>query len=315
MRLCAFLLALSALPVSGADKDFNGRWNIEVPKEARKRVWWLEVSGAGTSTVKGRFVGAPGGDMNDIGEIGVTNGELRFAFQKPYGRKGGVNQKGVYTAKLANGELRGKFTIEGNAAAELEFIGHRAPVLKDSGNGKWKEGKPVNLFNGKDLSGWKAMIPGQELGWTVKEGIMVNQAGTNNLVSEQKFWNFKLHAEFRIGKGSNGGFGLRGRYEVQIVDDFGKEPDTHGSGALYSRIKPAKNASKAPGEWNAYDVTLIGRQVTVVVNGETVINKGQVEGLTAMAHDWNEAVAGAISVQGDHGQVEIRQLTITPLEQ
>ncbi len=315
MRLYAFLLAMSAVSLVGADGDFDGRWNIEVPKEARKRVWWLEVTGAGTGQVKGRFVGSPGGDMNDIPEIAVKDGELRFAFNKAYSRKGGPNQKGVYTAKVVKGELIGKFMVEGKAATELMFTGHRAPAIKDKDNGKWKAGKPVALFNGKDLAGWSPMIPGQALGWAVKDGIMVNQARTNNLVSDHKFWNFKLHAEFRIGKGSNGGFGLRGRYEIQIVDDFGDAPDTHGTGALYSRIKPSKNASKAPGEWNIYDVTLIGRQVTVVVNGETVIKKGEVEGLTAMAHDWNEALPGPISVQGDHGQVEIRKLVITPLVQ
>ena len=303
MRL--FLLFLT-LPLFAADKDFNGRWNIEVPKEPRHRVWWLEVSGAGTPGIKGRFVGSPGGDMNDIPEIAVKNNTLEFVFTRP-------NYKGIYKATLTKGLLQGNFTVGGNPKSELTWTGHRAPVLKDKDDGKWKEGTPVDLFNGNDLQGWSAMVSGQDLGWQVKDGIMGNKASSNNLVSAQKFWNFKLHCEFRIGKDSNGGFGLRGRYEIQVIDDFGQPPDTHGTGALYSRTAASKNASRAPGEWNTYDVTLIGRQVTVIVNGEKVIDKGEVEGLTAMAHDWNEAVPGPISVQGDHGPVEIRKLVITPL--
>ena len=303
MRL---LLLFLTLPLFAADKDFNGRWNIEVPKEPRHRVWWLEVSGAGTPGIKGRFVGSPGGDMNDIPEIAVKNNTLEFVFTRP-------NYKGIYKATLIKGLLQGNFTVGGNPKSELTWTGHRAPVLKDKDDGKWKEGKPVDLFNGNDLQGWSAMVSGQDLGWQVKEGIMGNKASSNNLVSAQKFWNFKLHCEFRIGKDSNGGFGLRGRYEIQVIDDFGQPPDTHGTGALYSRTAASKNASRAPGEWNTYDVTLIGRQVTVIVNGEKVIDKGEVEGLTAMAHDWNEAVPGPISVQGDHGPVEVRKLVITPL--
>ena len=309
MRLFFLAILLMTVSVFGGDKDFNGRWNIEVPKEPRHRAWWLEVSGAGTPKIKGRFVGSPGGDMKDIPGISLESGTLKFVFSTA----GKQPFKGTWTARYENGLLHGNYQVEGKPNAALTWTGHRAPVLKEKDDGKWKNGKTVDLFNGKDLSGWSAMVAGQDLGWEVKNGIMMNQAHSNNLVSAQQFWNFKLHCEFRIGKDSNGGFGLRGRYEVQVLDDFGKEPDTHGTGALYGRIKPLKNAAKAPGEWNVYDITLIGRQVTVVVNGEKVIDKGEVEGLTAMAHDWNEALPGPISVQGDHGAVEIRKLTITPL--
>ncbi|MBS1833399.1 MAG: DUF1080 domain-containing protein, partial [Acidobacteria bacterium] len=135
----------------------------------------------------------------------------------------------------------------------------------------------------------------------------------NNLVSDEKFWNFELHAEIQLGKDSNAGLGLRGRYEVQVLEDFGKPADTHGNGALYSRILPASNASKAPGEWQTYDIRLVGRTVTVILNGVKVIDRKEIVGLTAMAHDADEALPGPISVQGDHGAVEFRKLTVTPL--
>ena len=316
-NLIPFFLLCSA--AFCADGQFNGRWDIKVDNESRSRVWWLEVNGAGTPKLSGRFVGAPGGDMNDVPEMTIKDGQLRFVFERGYvgtrGAKGakGATQRGVYTAKLVGDKLVGQFFVEGKEGTKQTWTGVRAPVIKDKDDGSWKEGKPVKLFNGKDLTGWVPMIAGKEIGWKVEGGILKNVAGANNLVSAQKFWNYKLHVEFRLGEHTNGGIGLRGRYEVQILEDFGKPAGTHSAGALYSRIAPSENASKPAGEWQTYDIRLVGRTVTIVVNGKTVINKGEIEGLTAIASDCDEALPGPISVQGDHGPVEIRDLTLTPL--
>lgn len=298
----------------GADADFNGRWDIDVKNESRRRAWWLEVSGAETKTPHGKFISALGGDLNVIKDLTITNGVLRFTFDRPANRKTSEPAaKLVYEAQITNGELVGEHTIAGRRDFKLVFHGKRAPVIAEKDDASWKKGRVVELFNGKDLSNWSAMVPGKELGWGVTNAIMHNKAGANNLVSAEKFWNFELHCEFKIGEGSNGGLGLRGRYEVQILDDYGKPVNTHGAAALYSRVAPRVNASKKPGEWQVYDIRLVGRQLTVVHNGEKVLDKVEVEGLTAMAHDWNEAVPGPISVQGDHGPVEIRKLTVTEL--
>ena len=308
--LLYLLVSIAAL---AADSDFNGRWDIKVENEARRRAWWLEVNGAGSPSPTGKFISALNGDLNVIQNLSVKNGVLTFSFQSPGDQKKGTPPaKLIYTARIVNGELRGEHTVEGRNT-KLAFTGKRAPAIAEKDDGSWKKGKPVELFNGKDLKNWSAMVPGKELGWTVENGIMKNVAGANNLVSSETFWNFELHCEFKIGAHSNGGIGLRGRYEIQIIDDFGKPPDSHGTGALYSRIKPSTNASKTPGEWQTYDIRLVGRTVTVIVNGQKVIDKGEVEGLTAMAHDWDESKPGPISIQGDHGPVEIRKLTITPL--
>ena len=112
---------------------------------------------------------------------------------------------------------------------------------------------------------------------------------------------------------SNSGIGLRGRYEVQILDDFGKPANSHGNGGLYGRFTPAVNASKPPGEWQTMDIRLIGRVVTVTLNGRKIIDKAVIQGLTAIAHDCDEALPGPISIQGDHGAVEFRKLTLTKL--
>lgn len=313
MRLL-FLLTVCAASLLAADADVNGRWNIRVPNEARARAWWLDVSGAGTPQVRGKFVGAPGGQLDDIPEIAVRNGELRFVFTRKYrvpNEKNSPERQGVYTAKVVNGRLEGTFTLAGQPPQP--WTGTRAPIIKDRDDNTWKPGSPVALFNGKDLSGWSAMVPGQPLGWTVKDGIMTNVAGANNLTSDRRFWNFILTAEYRYGPHSNSGIGLRGRYEVQIYDDHGKPADVHGNGALYSRKAADVNASKAAGEWQTMEIRLVGRQLSVTLNGKKIHDKVEVDGLTAMANDPNEAEPGPITIQGNHGSVEFRKLVVVPL--
>jgi hypothetical protein len=309
MRTLLTFLLLSASAIA-ADKDFNGRWDIKV---SDGRVWWLEVNGAGTSKASGSFVTAFDGDRNEIPQFIIKDGRLRFEFSRPPGPNRPEPQHFIYTARLVGDKLEGEFQSVGATGKKLTWTGVRAPVINDKEDGSWKPAKPVKLFNGKDLTGWLPMVAGKELGWKVEGGIMKNVAGANNLISQQKFFNFKLHVEFRLGAHTNSGIGLRDRYEIQILEDYGRPPNTHSSGALYSRVAPSENASKPPGEWQTYDITLIGRWLTLVFNGKTVLNKVEVEGLTAIAHDCDEALPGPLSVQGDHGPVEIRDMTLTPL--
>ena len=311
--LCSFLLAAASL--LAGDKDFSGRWNIDVQNEARSRVWWLEITGAGTKKIAGRFVGAPGGDMDSIPAPTLDGGELRFTFDRKY-RFGAKNRwdtvrPGVYTARLRDGKLLGTFSLDGNVV--YQWAGHRAPIIRDTDDGSWKEGKPLELMNGRNLDAWTAMVAGQELGWKVADGITGNVAGANNLLSKEKFWNFIVKAEYRLGAKTNGGIGLRGRYEVQILEDHGQEQNTHSHGALYSRIQPAMNASKPAGEWQEVEIRLVGRWVTVKLNGQTTVPKSEIEGLTAIAGNADESSAGPFIVQGDHGAVEFRRFTVVPL--
>jgi hypothetical protein len=307
MRLILFVLVAAAWGLAG-DADFNGRWDISVPKEPRARSWWLEVSGAGTAQIKGSFVGFPGGNTDAIPQIDLQNGVLHFSADRVQG-KNKVHLE--YTAKLENGRLIGEMH---NGKTSLDWTGVRAPEINEHDDGSWNEEKPIALFNGKDLSGWHGQVPGQALGWTVENGALSNQPSANNLVSDRKFWNFKIHVEFKVSHDTNSGIGLRARYEVQILDDFGQPPDTHGNGALYSRILPTMNASKPPGEWQSYDIRLVGRDVTVVLNDHKVIDRKHIDGLTAIAMDPNEGEPGPIILQGDHRHVEIRKVILTPLE-
>ena len=309
MRTLFGVLLLSAMPSLAADSDFNGRWDLTTV--SRPRAWWVELNGVGSPNPSGKFVSAYGGDMNTIGTVVVENGELRFTIANP-----GRNAKGpapVYRARLVNGKLEGTLETPGSSAEPVKWTGVRAPVIADKDDGSWKEGKPIELFNGKDLSGWKALNPAVEMKWSYKDGILRNAPPTTDLVSEQKFWNFKLHVDFRIVEHSNSGIGLRGRYEIQILEDYGKPPNSHSAGALYSRIPPSVNASKPAGEWQSYDIRLVGRTLSVIHNGIKVLDNVQVDGLTAIANNSDEGEPGPFIIQGDHSYVEIKSFLVTPL--
>jgi hypothetical protein len=298
-----FLLCLAAaITLTAAPKDFNGRWNLNVDKEPRGRVWWLEVTGAGSPALAGRFVGAPGGQMDKIPTIAIEGKELKWAFERQ-------GKKLTYVATLDKGVLVGRQSIDGTPA--LTFRGQRAPEIRDKEGSQWKPGKTEDLL--KTLSAWTPTFPNRPLEWTLEGGVLKNKSKASDIKTLEKYWNFELHAEFRYEKGSNSGIGLRGRYEVQIQDTYSEPLSGHSLGAIYSRIVPASNAANPPGEWQEIDVRLVGRTVTVKLNGKTIIDKQEIEGFTAMAFDGDESMPGPIALQGDHGIVEFRKLTLTPL--
>jgi hypothetical protein len=304
-------MLLLAGAVFAADQDFNGRWDLTTTQRPRPRAMWLELTGMGTPNPSGKFVSDYNGDMNKVDTIAVENGELRFSFNRP-DRNGQKTPSSVYRARLVNGKLDGAIESPGGGQP-VKFIGVRAPEINEQDDGTWKRGKPIELFNGKDLSGWKALNPDAQMKWSVVDGVLRNAPPTTDIISEQTFWNFELHVDFRIVEHSNSGIGLRGRYEIQILEDYGRPPNTHGAAALYARVPPSVNASKPAGEWQSYDIRLVGRTVTVTHNGTKVLDKVHVDGLTAIANNADEAEPGPFIVQGDHSYVEIKKFTVTPL--
>ncbi|HXJ41353.1 MAG TPA: DUF1080 domain-containing protein [Bryobacteraceae bacterium] len=299
----SFLFAFSVGLACAADVNFNGKWDLLLLSANADKAWWLEVSGAGTPEIKGRFIGFPGGDLNDIKDLKIVDDELRFWFENSAGRR-------EYFAKFTNGQLQGQMT---GAGGPIPFTGYRAPVIRDHDDGTWLQAEPIRLFNGKDLAGWTGFGPAQELGWVVENGILKSTGKARNLVTTSKYWNYVLRVEYNVAQNSNSGIGLRGRYEVQILDDFGKPPQSHGNGALYSRIAPPVNASRKAGEWQTAEIRLVGRDVSITLNNKPLINKQKIEGLTAIAIDPFEGLPGVIELQGDHGAVEFRSIVLTPL--
>jgi 3-keto-disaccharide hydrolase len=312
MRLNILFLACACGVAFGANARFNGYWDITVHDDKHPRAWWLKIEGADTDTPKGEFISAFAGDLNKIEEISIVENELVFGFRP----KGSATEPGprhlVYRAHLVGEKLEGTFENEGQSRPIVKWTGVRAPVIKDKDDGSWRDGETIELFNGKDLSGWHALESDREFKWSVHDGVLTGPGRGANIITDRKFWNFKLHVEYKIPPQSNSGIGLRARYEVQIRDTDPKQ-DAHSNGALYSRIPPRVNATKPAEEWQTYDIRLVGREVTVVLNGQTIIDKGIIEGLTAMATDPNEGEPGALSLQGDHGAVEFRSIRLTTL--
>jgi hypothetical protein len=283
-----------------------GRWDLTVKSTGETYPSWLEVRRSGYETLVGSFVGRFGSSRPISRVEAEKSGQLRFTIPPQWEKP----QKDL----TFEGRLVGPNELEGEVIDEngrrLTWTGQRAPALKRDHAPKW--GDPIDLFNGKDLSGWKARSTETKNGWVVKDGLLANETPGNDLLTEQKFTDFQVHAEFRYPKGSNSGIYLRGRYEVQIEDNYGEEPESHKIGGVYGFLTPSINATKKPGEWQTMDITLVGRVVTVVFNGERVIDRQTIPGITGGALDSDEGSPGPLMVQGDHGPIEFRKITLTP---
>lgn len=309
-RFCVLLVCAVCTALAG-DEAFNGRWIIQPLGDNNGRVLWLEINGAGSGSITGAMVGGgPGGQLDQIRDARIQRGQLQFRLERSLGPRRETLVKTPVFAALDGGRLHG---VAVRQRGPLLWVGERAPVISDRDDGSWNQGDQIDLFNGSGIEGWKTLRPGREEGWYAEGGALKNRRRADVLVSDAMFWNFRLQVEYLVHPGMNGGIGLRGRYEIQLLDDHGKPPSDHGNGALYGRIAPSSNASRPAGEWQTLDVRLVGREVTVVLNGVKTIDRAVIEGFTAMASDWREDMPGPITLQGDHGAIEFRKISLTPL--
>jgi hypothetical protein len=291
-------------PAAAADAPIVGRWDLTVHGSDGDYPSWLEVRLSGRSTLVGSFVGHFG-SARPISRVQFDGKRVTFTVPPQWERRP-VDL--VFEGTLDGDALRGETTDDAGKKATWE--GRRAPALKREHEPKW--GTPIELFDGKSLAGWKPRSTAVKNGWVARDGLLVNATPGNDLTTERTFTDFKLATEFRYPKGSNSGVYLRGRYEVQIEDNFGQEPDSHKIGGVYGFLTPSVNAGKKPGEWQTLEVTLVGRVVTVVLNGERVIDRQTIPGITGGAIDSKEGEPGPVLLQGDHGPIEFRKVTITP---
>jgi len=261
---------------------------------------WLEVKLSGFSTLVGRYVGYEG-SARPIAEVHYNpeNGKYHFTIPPQW-----MDIEDLYFEfTLEDDKLTGYQMLDGH---KLEWTGVRAPGLKREKPPVW--GNPKNLLD-DNLSRW--IIPENSM-FRMVEGVLVNKEAGGNLVSNEKFNDFKLSIEFRYPEGSNSGIYLRGRHEVQIEDSPANKTSKVSIGGIYGFIEPAVYAAKKPGEWQTYEITLVGRHVTIVHNGIEVISNRQIPGITGGSLDSNEGEPGPIMIQGDHGPVEFRKFVITP---
>ena len=308
----SLLATALASTVSAQDaKEFLGRWDMTVTP-ATGKAWpqWMELTESG-GTITGKLqprggawkpiVGAKidaGKLIVDVGPAGPA-GELTWELTSPS------------AGKIAGVEKRGEAT--GPALA-----GVKAPSLDRPMPKKWTKPRPI--FDGKDLDGWEPIGTVDNNKWIARDGELVNDnpevpgqkmRPAANIMTTEKFQDFKLHIEVNCPEGGNSGIYLRGRYELQVGTEGGKLP-SHEMGAIYSWYPPPAGAENNLGKWTAYDVTLVGRHVTVLRDGKMYHDNVEIPGPTGGALDSNEAEPGPFYLQGDHhGVIMYRNITIS----
>ena len=326
-RYLPLALALfgAAAPVFAADdaKPFIGNFALTIPGGG---AGWL-----GITEKDGKLAGSilwGGGSVLPVSSVTV-DGDTLVVTRVNESKKKDATGKSVVSrdtetikAKLDGDKLAltTEHDRDGKVGGKSAFTGKRIPPVGPAPDlSKVKFGDPIKLFNGTDLAGWKTM--GAPSGWGVKDGLMINEAPQEpgkhksyaNIRTEQEFEDFNLTLEFRVPKGGNSGVYLRGIYEVQVADSFGTKNDPHNCGALYSRILPSENACKPAGEWQTYDITLLERHLTVILNSKKIIDNQAMLGCTGGALWSDEFRPGPLYLQGDHTSIEYRNIVLRPV--
>jgi hypothetical protein len=294
---------INANSVSGG--DLVGRWDLTVMEDGKERASWLEIEVSGFKTLVGRFV-ASGGSARPVSKVILENNKFSFSIPPQWEN---VEKDMVLEGEPTAEGIKG--VIHSSSGQDLPFTGVKAPLLTEKKTVQWK--KPIQLLNGKDLTGWK--VDGEKNQWIVENGELISPHSGSNIITKEKFRDFKLHIEFKYKKASNSGVYLRGRYETQIIDNaLTEHPSSHLFGGIYGYLVPSEMAALGPDKWQSFDITLIGRMVTVVANGKTIICNQEIPGITGGALDSKEGEPGPIYLQGDHGPVTFRNIVLTPGE-
>lgn len=284
--------------------DFLGRWDLTLKAPDREYPSWLELREE-NGQLKAQMVGR-WGNARPLPSAELSNGRLKFVSPK--------EEEESKTDLVFEGSLNGEIlsgSLNGPDGKTWQWTGRRAPALKRASAPKWAAS--IALFNGKDLTGWHEDKPGASPAWKVENGALITPGNGPELINDSKFEDFKLHVEFNSGPESNSGVYLRGRYEVQIETDSVAEPPSHHTGGVYGFLAPAPELPRKPAEWQTYDITFIGRMVTIVQNGKTIIDNKEIPGITGGALDSHEELPGPIYLQGsEKGHVLFRSIVLTP---
>jgi hypothetical protein len=282
---------------------FAGRWDLTQGEESDSFPSWLELIETAEGWT-GRYVGI-WGSARPVPNIAIDGENLEFSLPNQYE---GYTVPMVFKGQLAGDSLVG--TTNAQDGSVRPWKGVRAPDMVRSGE-PVEEGT-INLI-GSGLEGWKVRWPATDNNWVEEGGALVNKATGTDILTEALFDDFKLVAEYSYPTGSNSGIYLRGRYEFQVLDDYGQEPSLGSSGAIYGFFVPLVNAVKPFGEVNRVEITLRGRRLTAVLNGQLIHDDVEIPGITGGAADSDEGAPGPILLQGDHGPVTFHKVELTRL--
>jgi hypothetical protein len=321
---CAARAANAAAP--DAAKPFLGSWALTIPGGA---AGWLGVTEKDGQLKADLLWG--GGSVLPLTTAKMDGDRLvltrvnQFPKKSAAGKNATVTMTQTITARVS-GDVIDLTTVTTDAAGKRgrqeSFSGKRTPPLPPAPDlSKVKFGPPIVLFNGKDLTGWKVIATKNPSGWCVENGLLVNHAPQEpgkhkayaNLRTDQEFEDFNLTLETRVPKDGNSGIYLRGIYEVQVFDSYGKPLDCHNMGAVYSRICPTAAVEKPAGQWQTFDITFVDRHVTVILNGTKIIDNQPLLGCTGGALWSDQLRPGPIYLQGDHTSIEYRDIVLRPV--
>lgn len=327
IRLAGSLALFNACFVFGAGNPFAGAWELTVPGG---HAGWLgveEKSGRLHAGMMWAF-----GSVEPVASASVENDHLvitrnhQYEMKDASGKKVGKTRVETITARLEGDKMlltSLKPAQDGMKEERQQFAGRRSPPMPPAPNLKEVQfGEPIRIFNGTDLAGWRLIETEAVNGWSARNGLLVNDAvqeegkprkSYGNLRTEAEFEDFNLKLEARVQQGGNSGIYLRGIYEVQVADSYGQPPESHRIGAIYSRITPTSNPANPPGEWQSFDITLVDRHVTVILNGQTIIANQPLLGCTGGALWSDVSRPGPIYFQGDHTGVEYRNIVLRPV--
>jgi len=321
-----FLFAFSPVQKTETSEEnpYLGRWALHLPDGAG----WLEVRD------EGDYLDADilwyGGSVVPVNHIYKHEGKLflnQLAWRSAQ-RENGRKHRPVYQMVLegSGDELIGKMVQpdpNGHGAKTTVFLATRIPDLPAAPNlANLKYGKAIKLLDENSTDGWRLVDPNSKSAWSVEKGVLMNKPVQHkgekhiyygNLQTNDTFEDFNLSLKVNVPEGNNSGIYLRGIYEIQVFDSYGKKKDSHHMGALYSRITPTESAERKPGKWQDFDITLCDRHLTVILNGTTIIDNQPIMGVTGGALTADEFSPGPIYLQGDHGEVMYKDIVLKPI--
>lgn len=319
--LLACLMGPQAADCQSIPNDLIGDWSLNL---STNEPAWLKIEMKdGKPVVHMRVhVLKPGPHKG----VEIKDDRVVFSLKiKREGKNGPKITTSLVSVGLKNGKLDGSITSDSleKPHDRITFTGKKFPPMPDRPDlSKVRFGHPISLFNGNDLTGWNLYNPEKKNGWRAEDGVLINDtpktdfASTGaygNLQTEARFDDFRLHIEFKIEANCNSGVYLRGMYEAQVAGRDKRTEGNRGVGAIYAKIKPSVYAGKKPGVWQTYDITLVDRHVTVVLNGVKVIDNQPVDGPTGGAVHTDPTAPGPIHLQGDHTSVMYRNIYLAPV--
>jgi hypothetical protein len=297
MHRLYFALLLLPVVCPGASSPFAGHWDFNVKTPGRDvGANWLGVTDkSGTLEI---WWQPSGGNVYQVKDFKADGKHLTLT----------LNPRLTWDLDAAGDKLTG---TQKNGDKSQAIEGVRAPELNRKEPKAWSTPEP--LFNGKDLTGWVPIGDPAKSHWKVEDGMLVNAEHGANLLNTRKFTDFKVHFEVNIPDDANSGFYLRGRYETQLeYEPLSHNPPERRIGSIYGRITPKGDVPRAPGTWETFDIMLVGRTVTTIHNGVTIIDHQVIDGITGGALDANEGEPGPFYIQGDHtGGLKFRNITVS----